>query len=92
MLITSNEVFRESIKRLEVEIDQEIFIYDKDEKEVYEIYIINGVKIQQKLGKIDSINEKFIWNKVYNANFNARRGGAHYEAREARASPLFGIY
>ena len=43
MLITSNEVFRESIKRLEVEIDQEIFIYNKDEKEVHEIYTINVV-------------------------------------------------
>ena len=51
MLITSNEVFRESVEGLEVEIDQEIFIYDKDEKEVHEIYTINGVKIQRKLGQ-----------------------------------------
>ena len=77
MLITSNEVFRESVEGLEVEIDQEIFIYDKDEKEVHEIYTINGIKIQRKLGQINSINEKFIWNKVYNTNFNARRSNFH---------------
>ena len=73
MLITSNEVFRESVEGLEVEIDQEIFIYDKDEKEVHEIYTINGIKIQRKLGQINSTDEKFAWSSGINTNFNARR-------------------
>ena len=62
IIVNDTATFEMTLGQLTFRNDQEIYLYDENTSEVYEVYDINNVKTKNKLGVIKSINH-FVWSK-----------------------------
>ena len=75
LLITNNTNFEVLFKTVKLNIHQGVYFMKDDSREVFETYVINGIKIQQIIGKIGEDESTFIWQE--NPNFIKRRSNFH---------------
>ena len=73
--IQNNNTFAKLQKELELNIGQEVYLYKKSTKELFEHYTINKIPIKKKLGQIQ--NDHFIWEDGVNSNVLHRRSDFH---------------
>ena len=69
--ILDNLLHEEVLKKLELEINQEIYFLNSLTNEIFESYVINGIRIKRKLGNLTK--SEFHWDTGINPSFIARR-------------------
>ena len=72
ILSLQNHQFNEMYNKLNVKINQKVYLFKSSTKEVYETYNINDIHIKRKLGQI-YLNNTFMWDNNVNSNFIKRR-------------------
>ena len=65
VIFNDTDTFEITSGKLTFRIDQEIYLYDENTSEVYEVYDINNVKTENKLGVLKNTNH-FVWSKDIN--------------------------
>ena len=71
LLIINDANFEILFKAVKLNIHQEVYFMKEGSKEIFETYDINGIKIQQKIGKFCEEESTFIWEE--NPKFIKRR-------------------
>ena len=77
LIFQSDSQFDDAYRLLEIEIDQNICLYKMTSKELFESYQINNRTTKQKLGNVDQISKKFVWEDGINSDFITRRSNFH---------------
>ena len=76
ILLVNSKQFDDILSSINVTIDKKVFLIDETSQEVHEIYRINDMTIQQKLGTFDKTSYAFKWEKVQK-DFVERRSDFH---------------
>ena len=66
-----------NIVALKTEINQHVFVFNKNTQELHEAYTINSIVIKKKLGGIDLITNNFSWLNDVSPKFIDRRSNFH---------------
>lgn len=69
--ILDSILFEQVLEKIGLEINQEIYFVKASTNEIFESYIINGVGIKRKLGKL--CKDEFVWEPDITLSFIARR-------------------
>ena len=71
IFVSYNHQFEELLNTIasQTKLNQKVFLFKKESQEIYEAYTINNVIIKKKLGGIDFITKKFIWEVNVNSDF-----------------------
>ena len=77
LIFQSDSQFDYAYQFLEIEINQNICLYKMTSQELFESYQINNRKTKQKLGNVDQITKKFVWEDGINSDFITRRSNFH---------------
>ena len=62
LIFNDTNILEMTSRKLNFEIDQEVYLFDGKTSVLYEVYDINNVKIKNKLGVLKN-GKQFIWSK-----------------------------
>ena len=77
LIFQNDDPFDDAYQFLEIKIDQNIYFFKMTSQELFESYQINNRKTKQKLGNVDQITKKFVWEDGINSDFITRRSNFH---------------
>ena len=78
LIFPNDSQFYDAYLSIEIRIDQKIYFYKTRSQELFESYQINNREIKQKLGIVDRITKKFVWEHgIINSDFITRRSNFH---------------
>ena len=79
IFVSYNHQFEELLNTIasQTKLNQKIFLFKKESKEIYEAYTVNNVVIKKKLGGINIVTNNFLWDFNVNSDFVKRRSDFH---------------
>ena len=77
LIFQSESQFNDVYHSMNIAIDQRIYFYKTETKELFESYQMNNIYVKQKLGHVEKITNSFTWDPEINSNFIKRRSNFH---------------
>ena len=77
LIFQSESQFNDVYNSMKIGIDQRIYFYKMETKDLFESYQMNNIHVKQKLGHVEKITNSFTWDQEINPNFIKRRSNFH---------------
>ena len=62
LIFKSDRILKNELENMKIYIDQQVYFYAENTREILESYDINGMKITRKLAFKNPTQDQFIWN------------------------------